>query len=88
MRRETLHELEADRGPRARMGELVARRVVHRHLTTMRRLDVDYDVLTRERDILKLDFFTRAFDKLVASGAIHKEADGKNAGCWVMPLAR
>ncbi len=88
LRRETLHALEAGEGPRARMGELVARRVVHRHLATMKRLDVGYDILTRERDILRLDFFTRAFDKLVASGAIHKEADGKNAGCWVMPLAQ
>ncbi len=88
LRRETLHALEAGEGTRARMGELVARRVVHRHLATMKRLDVSYDILTRERDILKLDFFTLARDKLVASGAIHLEADGKNAGCWVMPLAQ
>ncbi len=86
-RRETLHELEADEGPRAEMGRLVARRVVRRHLATMRRLDVGYDVLTRERDILGLDFFTRAFDQLEASGAIHLETEGKNRGCWVMPLA-
>ncbi len=88
LRRKTLHQLEANEGPRARMGELVARRVVHRHLATMARLGIDYDVLTRERDILGLDFFTRAFDKLVASGAIHEEAEGKNAGCWVMPLSQ
>ncbi len=88
LRRETLHELEAGTGPRASMGELVARRVVHRHLATMKRLDIGYDILTRERDILGLDFFTRAFDKLVASGAIHKEEGGKNAGCWVMPLSQ
>ncbi len=88
LRRKTLHELEANEGPRAAMGELVARRVVHRHLKTMKRLDIGYGVLTRERDILGLDFFTRAFDKLVASGAVHKESEGKNAGCWVMPLSQ
>ena len=88
LRRETLHELEAGAGPRAAMGELVARRVVHRHLATMKRLNIGYDVLTRERDILGLDFFTQAFDKLVASGAIHKEEEGKNAGCWVMALSQ
>ncbi len=87
LRRETLHALEKDQGPRAELGELVARRVVQRHLGTMRRLDIGYDILTRERDILGLDFFTRAFDQLVASGAIHEESEGKNAGCWVMPLA-
>ncbi|MEM7352159.1 MAG: arginine--tRNA ligase [Acidobacteriota bacterium] len=88
LRRKTLHALESDDGPRAEMGKLVARRVVHRHLKTMRRLGIDYDVLTREHDILALDFFTQAFEKLKASGAIHLESEGKNAGCWVMPLSQ
>jgi len=87
-RRETLHALESDQGPRAEMGKLVARRIVHRHLTTMARLDIGYDLLTREHDILALDFFSNAFEKLKASGAIHLEKEGKNAGCWVMPLSQ
>ena len=88
LRRQTLHALEADQGPRAEMGRLVARRVVRRHLATMRRLGIGYDVLTREHDILGLDFFTRAFEQLKASGAIHLESEGKNSGCWVMPLSQ
>lgn len=86
-RRETLHALEHDRGERARLGRLVARRILHRHLATMARLGIGYDLLTRESDILGLEFFTTAFEKLKASGAIHLEAEGKNEGCWVMPLA-
>jgi|CXWL01.1.fsa_nt_gi arginyl-tRNA synthetase len=86
-RRETLHELESGRGPRAEMGRLVARRIVHCHLTTMARLGIGYDLLTRESEILRLSFFTRAFELLEASGAVRLEADGKNRGCWVMPLA-
>jgi len=86
-RRETLHELELGQGPRAEMGRLVARRVVARHLATMRRLGVGYDLLTHESDILALDFFSRAFERLKASGAVRLEKEGKNAGCWVMPLA-
>ncbi|MEM7583150.1 MAG: arginine--tRNA ligase [Acidobacteriota bacterium] len=88
VRRETLHALEADEGPRAEMGKLVARRIVNRHLTTMKRLGIGYDVLTRERDILGLDFFASAFEKLKASGAIRLESEGKNQGCWVMPLSQ
>jgi len=87
LRTTTLHALESDDGPRAEMGRLVARRVVGRHLGTMKRIGVGYDLLTRESDILGLDFFTRAFDKLKASGAIHLESEGKNQGCWVMPLS-
>ncbi len=88
VRRETLHALESDNGPRAEMGRLIARRIVSRHLATMKRLDIGYDLLTRERDILGLDFFENAFEKLKASGAVRLEADGKNKGCWVMPLSQ
>jgi arginyl-tRNA synthetase len=88
LRRTTLHQLEANSGERAELARLVARRIVHRHLKTMARLDVGYDLLTRESDILALSFFTRAFEALKASGAIHLEQDGKNKGCWVMPLSQ
>src|SRR5260370_26602591 len=84
--RDTLHQLETGRGERAEMGRLVARRVVRRHLATMRRLGVSYDLLTRESDILGLHFFDRAFQRLKDSGAVRHETAGKNAGCWVMPL--
>ena len=86
-RRETLHELESGEGERARIGRLVASRIVGRHLATMARLDIDYDLLTRESEILRLDFFARAFEKLESSGAIKLEHSGKNDGCWVMPLS-
>jgi arginyl-tRNA synthetase len=34
-----------------------------------------------------LHFFDAAFERLKASGKVRLEADGKNAGCWVMPLS-
>ena len=86
LRRRTLHALEAGHGRRAEAGRLVARRIVGRHLGTMRRIDVDYDLLTRESEILRLDFFVAAFEQLKESGAVKFEDTGKNAGCWVMPL--
>jgi len=87
LRRETLHELESGSGERAEMGRLVARRIVVRHLATMARLGIRYDLLTHESDILGLDFFSDAFEKLKASGAVRLEIEGKNEGCWVMPLS-
>jgi arginyl-tRNA synthetase len=87
LRRETLHELEIGTGDRADLGRLVARRVLARHLGTMRRLGIGYDLLTHESDILALRFFETAFGKLKESGAVRLETAGKNAGCWVMPLA-
>lgn len=87
LRRETLHALEHGEGLRAEIGRVVARRIVGCHLATMARLDVGYDLLTHESDILGLDFFTHAFTRLQEAGAIRLETTGKNAGCWVMPLA-
>jgi arginyl-tRNA synthetase len=88
LRRQTLHEMETGIGERAEMARLVARRVVHCHLKTMRRLDVSYDLLTRESSILGLHFFDHAFGLLKESGAVRLEASGKNEGCWVMPLSQ
>jgi arginyl-tRNA synthetase len=87
LRRRTLHELERGEGPRAEIGRLVARRIVGRHLRTMARLGVGYDLLTRESEILRLHFFDQAFELLRSSGAVRLEPAGKNQGCWVMPLA-
>ena len=87
LRRETLRQLEEGEGERAEMGRLVCRRVVRRHLATMARIDVSYDLLTHESAILGLDFFAVAFDQLKASKAVRLEEDGKNQGCWVMPLS-
>ena len=87
LRRRTLHALEAGEGRRAEAGRLVARRIVVRHLATMARIDIDYDLLTRESEILRLDFFVAAFEQLKETGAVRFEESGRNAGCWVMPLA-
>ena len=87
LRRQTLHQLESGEGERAEMARLVSRRVVQRHLATMARLAVKYDLLTHEGAILGLDFFSQAFELLKNERAIHLESAGKNAGCWVMPLA-
>jgi arginyl-tRNA synthetase len=50
----------------------------------MARLDISYDLLAREKEILHLHFWTHAFEKLKASGAIVFETEGRSKGCWVM----
>ena len=62
--------------------------IVKAHLATMLRLDVEYDVLPRESEILHLKFWASAFELLKERKAIYLETEGKNSGCWVMPAAR
>jgi arginyl-tRNA synthetase len=84
-RAQTLHEIEAGAGVVAELGHLVADAIVERHLATMLRLGVQYDVLPRESEILHLQFWATAFDLLKERKAIYFEEQGKNKGCWVMP---
>ncbi len=86
-RAETLHAIEANEGPLAELGHVVADAIVECHLDTMLRLGVEYDVLPRESEILQLEFWASAFTQLRARGAVHLETAGKNAGCWVMRAA-
>jgi arginyl-tRNA synthetase len=51
----------------------------------MLRLNIQYDVLPRESEILHLQFWATAFELLKQRKAIYFETDGKNKGCWVMP---
>ncbi|HWB82631.1 MAG TPA: arginine--tRNA ligase [Bryobacteraceae bacterium] len=84
-RSETLHSIEAAEGEPAELAHLVADAIVKAHLATMLRLDVEYDVLPRESEILHLKFWASAFEQLKERKAIYLETEGKNAGCWVMP---
>jgi arginyl-tRNA synthetase len=84
IRARTLHEIEEGRNQTAEVAEFVSTRIVDCHLGTMARLDISYDLLARESEILHLHFWAHAFEKLKASGAIVFETEGRNKGCWVM----
>ena len=85
-RSKTLRDLEHGGNDAAEMARFITDRIVRRHLATMQRLNVEYDLLSWEGDILRLDFWTTAFDLLKAAGAVFLESAGKQAGCWVMPI--
>ena len=68
----------------ARVAEAVSMAIVRYHLATMARLNVEYDLLPRESEILHLKFWDHAFGLLKERGAIYFETEGKNKGCWVM----
>jgi len=85
-RAHALHALEAGDGEVAEIGAFVADRIVRCHLKTMARLSVDYDLLTWEGDILRLHFWTTAFEQLKARGAVFLQTEGRLKGCWVMTI--
>jgi len=85
-RRETLHRMESGEGETAELAAIIARAIVRRHIETMLRLGITYDLLPKESDIIALHFWDRAFELLKQSGAVIYEHEGKHKGCWVMKL--
>ena len=79
-RADTLHDIERGGNDAAEIGAFIAERIVGCHLKTMARMNVDYDLLTWEGDVLRLRFWTQAFEMLKASGAVYLQNEGPALG--------
>jgi arginyl-tRNA synthetase len=86
VRQHTLHQIEHGGNAIAEVAALVADAIVRRHLETMHRLGIEYDLLTWEGDILRLRFWAHAFEILKRQGTIYLQTEGRLKGCWVMPI--
>ncbi|MGH9359599.1 MAG: arginine--tRNA ligase, partial [Terriglobia bacterium] len=87
LRHETLKAIEEGAGEAAAMAEMISTAIVRFHLATMLRLNIRYDLLVQESEILRLDFWKSAFELMKKKEAVRLEETGKNRGCWVMSLA-
>ncbi len=86
-RQQTLQAIEQGNNESAAVADVISIAVLRRHLETMDRLDIEYDFLPRESEILHLHFWNAAFTKLKEGGVLFFETKGKNKGCWVMRRA-
>lgn len=87
IRLDTLHAIEEGVSEAAQIGDLISTAILRRHLETMLRLGIEYDLLPRESEILHLHFWNLAFEQLKESGVLYYEEEGRNKGCWVMKRA-
>jgi arginyl-tRNA synthetase len=85
-RRDTLYRIEQHEGETAHLAATIAHAIVRKHVATMLRLGIEYDLLPKESDIIRLHFWDRAFELLKQAGAVVYEESGKHKGCWVMRL--
>ncbi len=86
IRAAALHAIELGNNDTAALAHFIADRIVRCHLSTMRRLNIGYDLLTWEGDILRLHFWTHAFEFLKKTGAVFLQTEGRLKGCWVMRI--
>jgi len=86
IRAAALHDIEHGGNPTAELAAFIAERIVRCHLETMRRLNIGYDLLTWEGDIIRLHFWAHAFEFLKKTGAVYMQPEGRLKGCWVMRI--
>ncbi len=87
IRLDTLHALEIGNNDTAEIADLISTAVLRRHLETMQRLNIEYDFLPRESEILTLHFWDAARTLMLEKGVLYLETAGKNKGCYVMRRA-
>jgi arginyl-tRNA synthetase len=86
IRSTALHEIERGGNETAELAHFIADHVVRCHVKTMARMNIEYDLLTWEGDILRLHFWTHAFEHLKKTGSVYLQHEGKLKGCWVMKI--
>ena len=69
-RQQALHAIEQGNNETVAIADLMSIAVLRRHLETMDRLDIEYDFLPRESEILHLHFWDAAFTKLKEAGVL------------------
>ncbi len=87
IRTAALHDIEHGGNDTAEMAAFIADRIVRAHLKTMGRMNIRYDLLTWEGDILRMKFWAHAFEFLKKTGEVFLQTEGKLEGCWVMKIA-
>jgi len=84
IRKNTLKELEDGNSETAAFGDLITRKVLTGQLQTCWNLNVSYDCLNFESQIIRSGLWSKIFEKLKEMGLIEFENEGKNAQCWVI----
>lgn len=86
LRNEILKKIEEGIDPEATYAKKLSSRIMECHLNTMKRLNIKYDVLPKESEILQSKLWEKAFSMLKEKNAVIFEKEGKRKGCWVLVL--
>ena len=87
-RREVHKKIEDKMDPEYEACLYIAQQVLLDHIRTMARLDIQYDLLARESDVIALDFFKAAAAELTARQVMLPSQDPEKKGCLVIHYER
>src|SRR2546428_5967586 len=86
-RTQVLKELEEGTSEIAKFANEITRKVLDEQLKTCWRLEVTYDCLNFESQIVRSNLWKTVFEKMKLMGIVYLEKEGKNEGCWVIKSA-
>lgn len=86
LRNEILKKIEDGTDPEAKFASKLSEKIMMCHLKTMEKLNIKYDLLPKESEILKSKLWEKAFALLKEKNLVIYEESGKRSGCWVLPL--
>ncbi len=84
-RNRILQDIEDENSGTAKLAADVTRRVLQCQLETCWRMNVRYDCLNFESQIIHSGLWEETFARLKEEGIVIFKESGKNAGCWVIP---
>jgi arginyl-tRNA synthetase len=87
-RREVHKKIEDKINPEYEACLYIAQQVLLDHIRTMARLDIQYDLLARESDVIALDFFKAAAAELTGRQVMVWSQDPEKKGCLVIHYER
>ena len=86
-RQSLMAELEQADSPVSIKQEQLAQKILQDQLRTFHALSFDYDIVIRERDIVSLKFWDRAFALMKGNPRFYLATEGPSAGCWLVKMS-
>lgn len=72
--------------PEAKRAETLTLEILHETLDVLAKLNVSYDLIVRESDILKGKLWKKTFELLKTKPAFYKVTEGERKDCWVIKM--
>jgi arginyl-tRNA synthetase len=72
--------------PEAKRAETLTLQILHETLDVLAKLNVSYDLIVRESDILKGKLWEKTFDLLKTKPAFYQATEGEKKDCWLIKM--
>jgi len=86
-RKLVIKSIEEGKNELAYFAKQIAEKVLKEQLKTLWRLNIFYDLINWESDIIHLKFWEKAFEMLKKEGYVYYAEEGPAKGCWLFKLS-